>query len=241
MIDDAGNTTGSSTGLEEADKRLVRTVDGLTDEEFAAPSLLPGWSRAHVVAHLALNAEGLGRALEGVTKGEPVPVYDSAESRDADVEELAGSASPAELRERLLAGVTRFADACGRMVPEVADVLVERIPGGPGWPAGTCADKRWVEVEVHHADLGAGYGPDDWPAEFAVHLLESLAARPPMWEPAFVADPDDVDHPVAMGTTDEQSPRVSGPVRRLAWWASGRGDSDGLTSTTGVLPEIGKW
>ena len=53
-MDDA--TTAS---LRDADHRLVRTVDGLSDEQLAAPSLLPGWTRAHVVAHLALNAEAL--------------------------------------------------------------------------------------------------------------------------------------------------------------------------------------
>ena len=48
--------------LEDATRRLVRTVDELSDEDLSAPSLLPGWSRAHVVAHLALNAEGLAGA-----------------------------------------------------------------------------------------------------------------------------------------------------------------------------------
>ncbi len=96
--------------MEPHDERLVRTVDGLADADYAAPSALPGWTRAHVVAHLALNAEGLAGALRGVLAGQAVPMYSSQERRDADIEELA-QAEPAELRERLLAGVTGLADA----------------------------------------------------------------------------------------------------------------------------------
>ena len=55
--------------LESATRRLVRSVDAMTDDQFAEPSLLPGWTRGHVVAHLTLNAEGLAGALEGVHEG----------------------------------------------------------------------------------------------------------------------------------------------------------------------------
>ena len=50
--------------LDAGTRRLVRTVDALDDEQWPQPSLLPGWSRAHVVAHLLLNAEALAGALE---------------------------------------------------------------------------------------------------------------------------------------------------------------------------------
>jgi maleylpyruvate isomerase len=50
--------------LPEATQRLVRTVDRLDDEALAAPSGLPGWTRGHVVAHLALNAEGMAAVLD---------------------------------------------------------------------------------------------------------------------------------------------------------------------------------
>src|SRR3954454_11768831 len=91
--------------LQEANQRLVRGVDALHGDDWAAPSLLPGWTRSHVVAHLTLNAEALAGALDGASRGEPVPMYASQEARDADIEELAG-ADAADLRERLLASVT---------------------------------------------------------------------------------------------------------------------------------------
>ena len=61
--------------LDSGTRRLIRSVDAMTDDQWLQPSLLPGWTRAHVVAHLTLNAEGLSAALEGVHEGRPVPMY----------------------------------------------------------------------------------------------------------------------------------------------------------------------
>ena len=59
--------------LTEAGQRLVRTVDGFSGDDWSAPSLLPGWTRAHVVAHLALNGEALGGVLRGRRRGRAGP------------------------------------------------------------------------------------------------------------------------------------------------------------------------
>ena len=77
--------------LPEATQRLVRTVDGLDDAALAAPSGLPDWTRAHVVAHLALNAEGLARVLTSRTEGRPTSMYRSDEARDGDIDDLAAA------------------------------------------------------------------------------------------------------------------------------------------------------
>ncbi|MFC6341752.1 maleylpyruvate isomerase N-terminal domain-containing protein, partial [Nocardioides hankookensis] len=70
--------------LPEATRQLIRTADALDDEEYAAPSGLPGWSRGHVLAHLALNAEGLAGALRGILEGTRTTMYASPEARDGD-------------------------------------------------------------------------------------------------------------------------------------------------------------
>ena len=100
--------------IRRADHSLVRTVDGLPEASYAEPSLLPDWSRGHVVAHLALNAEGLSRVLTGAHTGQPATMYDSPEARDADIDELA-SAPAADVRNRLLAATTSFEQAIGAM------------------------------------------------------------------------------------------------------------------------------
>ena len=97
--------------LREAAVRLVRTVDAFSDDDWTAPSRLPCWSRAHVVAHLLRNAEGLAASLHGVVAGEQVPMYPSQERRDGDIEELAAAGDRAELRDRLLGSTTELTDA----------------------------------------------------------------------------------------------------------------------------------
>src|SRR5215210_274535 len=144
--------------LQEATQRLVRTVDGLDDEDLAGRSGLPDWTRAPVVAHLALNAEGLAGVLQGRIEGEPATMYRSDEARRQDIHELA-AAEPAELRERFLAGTTLLNDAVDRLPDELWTETFERTPGGRVIRYAAIPGMRLREVEIHHVDLAAGFGP----------------------------------------------------------------------------------
>ena len=116
--------------LTEAGQRLTRTVDGFSGDDWDAASVLPGWTRAHVIAHLALNGEALGGVLRGVEADEPVPMYCSQDARDADIKELA-AADHAELRERLLlVSLTTFQDAVVAMPDESWSGRFDRTGGG---------------------------------------------------------------------------------------------------------------
>ncbi len=221
----------------QAGLRLVRTVDALRDDDWAAPSLLPGWTRAHVVAHLLLNAEGLAAALRGLVAGEAVPMYPSQERRDGDIEDLVAAGDPAELRHRLLASTTDLADAIAAVPHDSWAASVERVPGGRTFPAGAVPGMRLREVEIHHADLGPGYSPADWLDGVAVRVLDAMTARDPAGRP-FRVHPTDVDRTWTFGAG---GPTVSGTAADLAWWLTGRGDGTGLTSDDGELPGIGAW
>jgi maleylpyruvate isomerase len=96
-------------------------IDQLTDDDLAAPSALPGWSRAHVVAHLARNADALGNLLTWARTGVETPMYPSREVRDADIETTAAQL-PADLR-------ADFAGACARFA-----VAIETLPAD-AWTA----------------------------------------------------------------------------------------------------------
>jgi maleylpyruvate isomerase len=222
--------------IARADHELIRTVDGLPDEAYAEPSLLPGWTRAHVVAHLALNAEGLSGVLHGAHLGQPQPMYASPERRDSDIADLA-AAPPAELRERLLAGTARFAEARGAMHADDWDGRFERTPDGPTFALVNVPLMRLREVEIHHADLAAGYAPDDWSEGFRVVLLESMTKRP--YPAAFTVRPTDLDGAWHYG--GEVGPVVSGTSAALGWWLTGRGAGEGLVSDDGELPEVEAW
>lgn len=219
--------------LPEATRRLLRTVDSLSDEDYRAGTRLPGWSRAHVVAHLALNAEGLARALEAAGRGEQVAQYDSNEVRAADIDALA--AAPAEdLRTRLLAACSRYADASDAMTAEDWLATLRRTTGGRHtWPAHQTPGRRLVEVEVHHADLDAGYDRHDWPSDTAVCLVEVLQRDLARLAPLTLRATD-TGHTWDLGGG---GPVVSGSAADLAWWLTGR-EGDGLVAESGRLPAV---
>jgi maleylpyruvate isomerase len=236
--------TPTADALRTASQRLVRTVDSLPDDAWRRPSLLPDWTVAHVVAHLALNAEGLAGVLVGVVEGEPTTTYRSQEDRDADIAKL-GAASPDEIRDRLMASVTQLAAAMAALPEELAGTRIERTPGsGELFAAGAVGWMRLREVEIHHADLGPDLGPDgpayspaDWPEEFVERLLADKAKR---WDgTGFTATATDRDGSWTFGTP---GPTVTAPAHALAWWVTGRAPypgSAGPVSDDGVLPRIG--
>jgi maleylpyruvate isomerase len=226
--------------LQDATQRLVRTVDAMSDEEYAAASLLPGWTRAHVVAHLALNAEALAGVLTGIVTGEPTTMYASQEQRDADIEELA-AAEPSALRDRLLGSTTDLAAAVAAVPDEGWDTGVERTPGsGRSFVAHAVPGMRLREVEIHHADLDAGYSRADWPRSFSERVLRSMMKRDPGDAP-FTAIPHDLEGTWQCGEVTASSPVVRGSAADLAWWLTGRDDGAGLTADGGALPRIEAW
>ena len=223
--------------LAEASQRLVRTVDAFTDDDFRAPSLLPDWDRAHVVAHVALNAEGLAGVLTGLRRGEPAAMYASSEARDTDIEALAG-AEPTELRERLLASTTLFDQALRAMSSEDWDGRFERTPGGPSFASVNIGLMRVREVEIHHADLGADYSAADWPATFTCLVLDSMTKRP--YPRPFRVLARDLAQTWEYGDGDPVA-TVTGESHDLAWWLTGRADGGTLTVDRDELPEVPAW
>jgi len=148
----------------------------------AAPSLLPGWSLGHVLTHLARNADGLTRVLEGAERGEALEQYPGgAESRNAAIEAGAGRPWPdlvADVRE---SGARFAAQVAAQQRWDGGGVNAR----GRAIPAAEVPFLRVREVFVHHADLGLpGYGPQQWPGEYAREELRrqtmSFNAQRPM-------------------------------------------------------------
>ncbi|KRA32793.1 MULTISPECIES: maleylpyruvate isomerase family mycothiol-dependent enzyme [unclassified Nocardioides] len=208
-----------TTAVQTATTRLLATADALPDDDWAAPSVCEGWSRAHVLAHLALNAEGLAGGLRGLTEGVPTTMYVSDEQRDLDIAELAAT-TPATIRERLHSSARAFDEAlAGLQAPE--DAGFERTPGAQVLRARVVPLLRLREVEIHHADLDAGYTHADWPRDTAIAFLD-LSARHPVRPDCRVVATDG-DELWVFGTPGTDAEVVRGTATALAWWASGRG------------------
>jgi len=148
---------------EAAHQRLLASVDGLRDEQMTEPSSLPGWTRAHVISHLARNADSHTWLFEGAMVGEVRHQYPSLEKRQEEIEAGAGR-SPQELRDDLRAACDRLESAWR----DLGDDGWERdgiVVSGPRTMA-EIVFRRLREIEVHHVDLDAGYAPTDWPAVY---------------------------------------------------------------------------
>ncbi len=224
--------------LRHGTHRLVRSVDAMSDPDWSAPSLLPHWSRADVVAHLTLNAEALAGVLRGAAEGTSVPMYPSQDVRDAEIASLARVA-PGTLRDRFLASTTSFAHALAELPEDQSRRTFDRVPGGRTLSVSEVLPMRVREVEIHHADLGLAYSPADWPAAFTTILLDAMTARH-TGAASFLVRATDLDRTWRCGA-DGNGPTISGPAAALGWWLTGRGTGDGLTSNDGVLPRIEAW
>lgn len=169
--------------LDEATSRLVRTADAVTDDEAAAPSLLPDWSRGHVLTHIARNADGMVRLVDWAVTGVETPMYASVEAREAEIEAGAGR-SAAELAADVRDSAGRLREALERLADD--ETAYDRVvlfgaprPGAVAdSPARTLPYARIREVEIHHVDLGlATYTEHDWPPPFVERTLLWVHAR----------------------------------------------------------------
>jgi len=67
-------------------ERLLRTVNRFRDQDIERPSSLPGWTRGHVLVHVAQTADAMRNLLVWARTGVPVAAYASQAARDAAIE-----------------------------------------------------------------------------------------------------------------------------------------------------------
>jgi maleylpyruvate isomerase len=165
-----------SDQIDQATQRLLGTARIITEPDLRAASLLPGWTRAHVLAHVARGADAMRQLLVGVRSGQDRSAYASAEAWQADIEYRAGL-RPRELADDL-AGSAMALRTVARQLPGERWRDPVLIPGAASFPAADLLVRRLVEVELHHCDLGAGYAPADWPPAFAaMELAEPMRSQ----------------------------------------------------------------
>jgi maleylpyruvate isomerase len=224
--------------LDRATGRLLATARTLDDRALAAPSLLAGWTRGHVLSHVARNADAAVRLLTSARTGDRRPQYASGSQRDADIEAGAGRPATAHVTD-LATSAARIDEAVAQMAPESWAAPVDWL-SGRSTPAAYVTWARLREVEVHHVDLDAGYAPGDWPAPFVHRLLHELAADLADAMVAARLRATDLDHELTVGA--DPAVTVSGPGHAIAAWLAGRRVDTGLTvAPTGPLPTVPSW
>jgi maleylpyruvate isomerase len=226
--------------LAAATEQLLGDLDGLSDAQVAGPSLLPGWTRGHVLTHLARNAEGGTRLLGWARTGVPSYEYESLAARAAAIE--AGADRPAAtLIEDLRQTADAFAAAATGMPPGAWQRVV-RYTAGQEPRAEVIVPSRLAEVLIHHVDLDLGYRPHDWPAWFTSDMLTRTAAS--LTESSKITPPvrlegTDTGKVFAVGAVGPDSLVISGPECELMAWLFGRSGGSRLSRVpTGPLPEV---
>lgn len=214
------------------------------DDAFTAPSLLAGWTRAHVLTHIARNADAMINLLTWARTGTETPAYPGAAARDADI--AAGAArTPDEIRADVVATSDRLADVVRRLPEAAWSAPVRNAQGG----AITAAAVPWMrarEVWIHAVDLDVGASFKDLPIPMrralvadVVTMLETRPGCPHVrleeartgqvreFGPGPVADDGAV--PGDLGT-------VRGKAPDLIAWLLGRPFGKGLRDAGGNLP-----
>jgi len=192
------------------------------------PSLLPGWSRRDVVAHVALNAAALCNLLTWARTGVPKPMYPNDAARDRAIAEQS-RLTWCELSKTFMQSAARFAHEVEEMPPDAWSRTV-RTRTGRTVPADQILWLRAREVWIHAVDLASTTTIDSLPKDFAMVLVEevttALRGRPDV--PALRLEPADAATGWTVGA-DEPSDLVSGPVNWLLAWLIGRSDGTGLS------------
>lgn len=211
----------------------------LADDDVAAPSTLPGWTRGHVLAHIAGISNAMARQLEFAARRETVDLYDGGQDGRTKAIEMAAGHTLAQHREDLDLALERVLRAFDSL-----DADAWRVPisyrGGVVLDGGFAL---WRELVIHTSDLSTGLGPETWSRTFCEQLFDFLAARVPEGQ-KFVLQPLGLP-PVTIGTGN-RSTVINGMLTDIAAWLAGREPSLGSLRASAAaddvdLPELLPW
>lgn len=216
-----------------------KALESLDDAALAQAGTLPGWTGAHVVAHVAANAEALRNLARWARTGEETPMYSSPEQRDTGIR--AGARRPAaELREWVAASAARLAESLAELTGDQWQHEV-RTAQGRTVPATEIPWMRSREVMVHAVDLGGVVTFADLPAGFEAALLDDIAARRSSSPEGPALELVATDHEGRWAVTGAGHPAtVRGPLAQLTAYLSGRAAS-GLRADGTDIPTLPRW
>ncbi|MEI5005805.1 maleylpyruvate isomerase family mycothiol-dependent enzyme [Micrococcus yunnanensis] len=203
----------------------ARKVNELTDDELDGPSLLPGWSRRHVIAHVGYNARAITRLVQWATTGAETPMYSSPAARN---EEIAyGATLPARALRHLNDHAAVSLNVEWRDTPEEAWHHEVKTAQGRTVPLTETVWMRTREVWLHAVDLANGARFSDLPSEVLTRLLGDITGY---WAAKGtdaglriqVTDVPELGE-LGAGAGQEAGLQVRGDLAAVTQWASGRG------------------
>ncbi|MEX5299843.1 maleylpyruvate isomerase family mycothiol-dependent enzyme [Kocuria sp. CPCC 205292] len=202
-----------------------RKVNELTDDELDGPTLLPGWTRRHLIAHVGYNARALTRLVQWANTGVETPMYSSPAARNAEI--AYGATLPPRALRHLNDHAAVSLNVEWRDTPDPAWAHEVRTAQGRTVPAMETVWMRNREVWLHAVDLNNGARFADVPTEVLARLLREItnawAARGTDPGLRIQVDGSPVLDELGAGAGRECGPVVRGDLAAVVQWASGRG------------------
>ncbi|MFE4837489.1 maleylpyruvate isomerase family mycothiol-dependent enzyme [Arthrobacter sp. NPDC056691] len=222
---------------------FARKLNELTDAELDGGSLLPGWTRRHIVAHVGYNARAIARLIEWAATGVETPMYSSPEARNHEIE-FGATLSPIALRHLFDHSAVHL-NVEWRDLPADAWHHKVKTVQGRTVPAEETVWMRTREVWMHAVDLDNGATFNDIPAPVLERLLTDITGA---WhtrgmDQGLLVKVTGTD--LAFGDTRAANPTViSGPLAAVVEWAAGRGSGVTAVRKSAALhdaPAAPKW
>jgi maleylpyruvate isomerase len=214
--------------------RFLTTAQALTNDDLHQASALPGWTRAHVLTHLAQAADSRTGLLRSARAGRVGQQYPSEQAR-ADAIDAGARRPPAAIRADLHRAVQDCLTAIREHPRHLWDAPAIWL-GPPGRrPVRGVVTGLRRELEYHHVDLDAGYQPASWPDDFAAAELPLVTA----WmNRCGAAPPMTLTGPAALHLDTSPPVDITGPQAALLAWLSGRSNGSGLHPDIAALPAL---
>lgn len=161
--------------VEEGAELCRKAIVGLDAASYDAPSQLDGWTRKHLIAHLAANAEAIGRLVSWAHTGKEQRMYSPPEQRNADIE-AGAKLSGEQLTSWFEQSARELAMATKALPDEAWQAKVVTAQGRTV----VAAETPWMrsrEVMVHAVDLATGLTFADLPEDFLAALREDITSK----------------------------------------------------------------
>lgn len=205
-----------------------RKVEELTDVELDEPSILGGWSRRHLIAHVGYNARAIGRLVLWANTGIEHPMYSSSKARSREID--FGASMPARALRHLNHHAAVSLNVEWRDTPDEAWSHSVRTAQGRTVPLSETLWMRTREVWLHAVDLDNGARVSDIPEKVLEGLLSDILAS---WKTRGtdlslgiqITDRPDLGVLLTGSASGKHSsdPTIRGDLAAVVAWASGRG------------------
>ncbi|MBJ8348266.1 maleylpyruvate isomerase family mycothiol-dependent enzyme [Antrihabitans sp. YC2-6] len=207
---------------------FAQQLGELSDDELAGPTLLDGWTRKHVIAHVAYNAAALCRLLDWAASGTEIPMYASVQQRNDEIS-AGATLSAGALRNLFDHTVARLDEKWRHLADSAWDAEVVTVQGRIV-PAAETAWMRAREVWIHAVDLAGTGRFTDLPAVVLTSVLSDIvkAWRTNELGSQLVLDVSGTP-PIAIKPGHTAASVVRGNLASIVRWSAGRG-AVGVTS-----------